>query len=247
MRRWVAFGAWVIAVCCGCGRIGFDSTGPVTGDSGSVTQSTIRLLAHTMINGTSNGLTTTAIDTTGASLIVVAECTWSTGTPTVPLDSENNVWEAGLGAYGSDSDPAIVKMFYAYGPATSTSHTFSDVGNDDLSVAVTAFSGTVDTPNVLDRAAGSTGTMPLQPGSVAPSEVGELLVTAACSGQSVATVIAIDDGFDLLDNVLNHAADGPEDMGAAYSVTTSLAPSAPSWTFTGDTNVAGAISSFAHP
>src|SRR5580698_8405885 len=128
---------WAVVVLIGCGRIGFDPT-DVTRDSGSATPSTIQVLAHTMINAKSNGLTTVAIDTTGASLIVVAECTWSTGTPTVPVDSEHNVWAADLAAYGSDGDPANIKMFYASAPATSTSHTFFDSGNDYLAIAVIA-------------------------------------------------------------------------------------------------------------
>ena len=233
---------FVAVLLAACGRIGFDDR-VAEADGGTAVQ----LVAHAIANTHGNGLTLSPIDTTGASLIVIGECTWSTGTPTVPNDSANNNWQSGLGTYGSNTSPANIKLFYTDAPITSSVHTFTDTGDDFLAMAVLAFAGTLDTPNVLDSATGGSGANPFRPGSVTPSQLGQLVVTVACSGESVAATITIDPSFDLVGAVLNHDAGGPEDIGAAFTLATSTSAIDPTWTFAGDSEVAAAIAAFSHP
>jgi len=234
----------------GCGRFGFDPRVGALPDggggdvaAGSDASASVKLLAHTMVNVEANTLTTAPIDTTGASLIVLAECTWSTGTPTVPTDSENNTWQTGLGSYGADSDPSNIKMFYTYAPITNAAHTFEDVGNDFLSIGVLAFAGTGTTVTTPDDATGAVGANPLAFGPLQPGASGELVVTFACSGNSVATATSIDSGFTRVDMILNGNSGAPEDMASAWEVAPSTTAIVATWTFTGDAKVcaAGAV------
>jgi len=197
-----------------------------------------------MVNVEASGLTTSPIDTTGASLIVLAECTWSTGTPTVPTDSENNTWQAGLGSYGADSNPSNIKMFYAYAPATNAAHTFTDVGNDFLSIGVLAFGGTGTAVTTPDDPTGATGATPLTFGPLQPGTANELVVTFACSGNSIATTTSVDAGFTRVDMILNGNGGAPEDMASAYEVAATTVGISPTWTFTGDMKVCVAGAAF---
>jgi hypothetical protein len=234
----------------GCGRLGFAPQ--IAGDSDATTSdatpsdgtpsdaapadaaAAIRMLAHTITSSQGANLTTAPIDTTGASLIVLAECTYSTGAPKPPTDSRSNTWQTGLSSYGANN--------------ASATHSFVDPGNDFLSMAVVAFSGTRTTPAVLDSATGSTGSATFLAGTVTPSQAGELVVAFACSGDSVATAISMDDGFVVTDRVLNGSAGDPEDMASAFLIAAAAAiPFDPSWSFPGDTKVTGAIAAFAHP
>ena len=232
-----------------CGRLGFDARIDIVADAradaavaNDASAGAPTLLAHTMVNVEASGLTTSPIDTTGASLIVLAECTWSTGTPTIPTDSEGNTWQA-LGSYGANGDPSNIRMFYAFAPMTNAAHTFHDVGNDFLSIGVLAFAGTGTTVTTPDDATGSTGATPLTFGPLQPGTAGELVATFACSGNSVATATSIDLGFTHIDMILNGNSGAPEDMASAYEVTASTTAIVPTWTFTGDAKVcvAGAV------
>ncbi len=223
-----------------CGRIGFDDRviGPAA-DAGVDAAPALLLVAHAIANTDGNGLTTPPIDTTGATLLVLAECTWSTGTPTPPIDSFANSWQTGLASYGSNQQPSNIKLFYAPAPVTGPDHTFTDVGSDFLSIAVVAFAG----PRELDAASGGSGATPLGV-TVATSAAGELISSFACSGNSVATAVTIDNDFIEVDEVLDHVASGPEDMSSAYLAAAPTPAVVADWAFTGDAEVSAAIAAF---
>ena len=237
-----------------CGRIAFEprddasstgtSDGDGAGDGDSAGGTSIKLVAHTLRNGmVPAGLTTAPIDTTGASLFALVECTYNGGTPAPPTDSAGNTWVTGLPAYGAAMNPSVVKMFYTLGPVTSAAHTFTVPGSDFLAIAVLAFGGVA----AFDGAVGISGVMPSRPGPLIPTQTGELAVTFACSGQSTATMIAIDSGFTLVDSIANNNTSAPEDLASAYLVSADTNPVDPAWTFTGDTKLGSVLANFTHP
>lgn len=204
------------------------------------------LLAHVLNDGHGNGLSTSPIDTTGATLLVLAECTFTSGTPQGPSDSAGNTWQA-LTAYGSSSGGGEIRVFYSYGPKTSASHVFNDPDDDYNAMAVLAFSGTLAGASVFDSATGNyetTGTT-VQPGSLTPTQPGELVVSFACSGDTKATTATIGSGFTLVQFLSGNAnGSNSEDLGAAFTIVTSLAPVNPTWNFPGDMNINSAMVTF---
>ncbi len=67
-------------------------------------------------------VTTDAVDTTGANLIVVAVHNYTVAT-VAPTDSKGNVWSALTRRTSSGSDS--VQLYYCLSPTVGTGHTFS--------------------------------------------------------------------------------------------------------------------------
>ncbi len=209
----------------------------------------VTLLAYALNDDNSTSLSTQPIDTRGATLLVIAECTFTSGTPKLPTDSQSNTWQS-LTAYGSPSAGGEGAIFYSFGPKTSASHVFVDPDSDYNAMAVLAFSGTLTGANVFDSSNGnSTTTGPnIMPGNIVPTQVGELVVSFACSGDTQAATGVISGGFSLVEFLSGNAnGSNSEDLGAAYLVTTSLATVSPTWTFTGDSKINSTIASFKVP
>ncbi len=193
------------------------------------------------------GLSTSPIDTRGATLIVLAECTFSAGIPAPPTDSENNTWQTGLQAYGDTGAAGMIKMFYSYAPVTSANHVFTDVDDDYNSMAVLAFSGTATTASVYDAATGSfeTSGATVKPGSLVPTQLGELIVSFACSGDTLAPSGSVSGGVTLLQYLSGLLAGADdEDMGSAYGLASTLTAVDPTWTLPGDVNINSVIGLF---
>jgi len=204
------------------------------------------LLTHVLTNGHGNGLATAPIDTTGATLLVLAECTYSSGTPMPPSDSASNTWQA-LNSYGSSSGGGEIRVFYSYGPKTSGSHVFNDPDNDYNAMAVLAFGGTLTGASVFDSATGNyeTAGPTVQPGILTPTQSGELVVSFTCSGDTQATSATINGGFSLVQYLSGIAlGNGAEDQAAAYTVVTSLASVNPTWNMSGDMKINSAMVTF---
>jgi hypothetical protein len=179
----------------------------------------ITLLGHAFNNAGSAVNTTSPINTTGATLIVIAT-TMAYLTPHNPTDSAGNTYTpiAGTGLY------------YCLNPATSANHTFS-IADDQWasgyrsSISVQAFSGNF---TALDRATGQSGwsTAPLT-----PSQSGELFVTsfgAFAPTWTPGTMTA--SGFTITD--LGPASGTNNDGGMAYYIGTSTSPVSTTWSAT---------------
>lgn len=133
----------------------------------------ITVLAQTC-KGSSNGtsVTTTAINTKGATLIFLSEGYASGGGGTVS-DSQSNT-PSGL-ANPSTGDISYISYYYV-NPITSTSHTFSVSGGTSPALCVIAASGTIPSPlDVQNSNAGSSAT--LTTGNVTPSQFNEILLS----------------------------------------------------------------------
>jgi hypothetical protein len=155
----------------------------------------IALLANTGAGSSdANAVTTTGINTAGASLIVLLVSTASNLTPT---DSQSNTW-TGLtvrtGAFGGD-----LRLWYVASPTTHASHTFSASGTgENPTICAAAFSGTAASP--FDQQNGAYPlTQPISPGSITPSEDNCLVVTGA--GVYTTTSMTVDSPYTMLNAI----------------------------------------------
>jgi hypothetical protein len=147
----------------------------------------ITLIAHTIKASTDGAAaTTTAVDTTGANLIVLA-LGWATGgTQPVISDSAGNTWVAG------DSFPVSYladNLYYCINPTTSATHTFTASGTASAPhLGVVAVSGAATSaPASFGSTHNANGTS-LQ----APCVEGGLIV---CGFGTIGSAHAIDSGF----------------------------------------------------
>jgi hypothetical protein len=163
------------------------------------------LLSHVMTqstNGTS--VTSSAIDTTGADLIVVFNMSGGAHGLDTLSDSAGNTW-TGLTTYTGNS---AVRLFYCEAPVTSASHTFTltfpgGPFGTGPTVAVQAWSGSGVSPFDVENGVTSGGPTSGGPGSITPNVSGELIVTVYSTGGSPVS-ITIDSGFTILDQVTNN-------------------------------------------
>jgi hypothetical protein len=184
------------------------------------------LIAHTF--GQCSGafcssLTTSAINTTGADLIVVMQ-EGNAGISAMS-DSKSNSW---IQAPTSENTGPTLRILYAKNPTVGSGHTFTSNPNGAVSMAVAAFSGAnltspFDTDSGAKQASGTT----LQPGSITPSMDNELIVFG--TGDSWTGTASVDIG-SILDQgpfVSNtHFA-----LAFAYQIQTSKTAINPTFTF----------------
>ena len=199
---------------------------------------TISLLTHTAKAGTSSSTVTTgAIDTTGATLIVlvVAQYFLSVGSnPPMLTDSAGNTWP--YETFYTDSVNPALCLAYCNAPVTSTTHTFTNT-EAYPSLAVAAFSGTaLGAPPEFAVGSGAGG----QPGSSAPNSNGALIVTGVTSNDNTHTY-AVDSGFTITDGVAGVPA-ASVDVGLAYLVQTTAAAVNPTWS--GQAGLRSAMTAF---
>lgn len=199
------------------------------------------VVAHTSA-ASSDGTTVTtgAIDTTGATLLVVGA---GAGTSIGSIaDSKSNSWTAGAAV----TNTLITQIWHVINPTSvGSGHTFTvnTQASSFPAICVLALSGadtaaSRDQQNTGTAAAGTT----VQPGSVTPTADNEIVITAAHVTVTGETV-SIDGGFNISDQV---TAGGPNyGVALAYLIQTSLAAANPTWTFsTTETFPAAGIDTF---
>jgi hypothetical protein len=127
--------------------------------------------------GTSPGTfaaTTSAINTTGASLIVLAVANLGSDPANTVSDSQGNSWTA----LTRRSNTGSVQLFYVISPSTNASHTFTAGAQSfGLVIMVAAVSGTLAFDAENGSASGG------NPGAVTNTVAGQLLI-AACQNAS---------------------------------------------------------------
>lgn len=154
---------------------------------------TIALVSSTAKQGARNGVTTDAINTTGANLIVIGIAWYSVTSPSIS-DNQGNTWTA-LTTSNVASDVGA-KLYYCVNPTTNASHTFTlGPANVYGGLIVAAFSG-VKTTSPFDQQNGATSSSAsaLSTGSVTPSEDNELVIFIGGKGGNTTTVNATDVG-----------------------------------------------------
>ena len=186
-----------------------------------------------------NNVTTDAIDTTGANLLIIGLATYA-GSVTTVSDSKGNTWTA-LTQYGTSD--STVRLYYAENPTVGTGHTFSaDEGAKYPAISVLAVKGAA-TSSVADQQNGGTVVISttVQPGSVTPTEDNELVVTITCGYSGAPS--AIDGGFALSSSVDYHSGQSMAG-GLAYLIQGAAAATNPTWTWDASSVIIASIATF---
>ena len=190
----------------------------------------IALINHTGACGAS---TAGPIDTTGATLLVAVGHQWETPGICTITDNKGNTWYP-LTRYGTSGSCGFGQIHYAYGPSLSvgTNHIFYVTAQQYQSLEVLAFSG-IGAPAVdpFDSENGNNGeaAYTVQPGSVTPTAIGDLIISTVHDGWSTGTAYTINNGF-----IIGHSSYNGGDMSGAiaYKVAEAVEGHNPTWTHT---------------
>jgi hypothetical protein len=139
-----------------------------------------------------------SINTTGASLLVAV-----IGGPNASgtiSDSNSNTWNY-LTTYktATSGSATYLRIAYAYNPTVGVGHYFT-VGAVNTSAQIYAFSNMNTTSAVYDSTAGVQGTQAIsstsvQPGSITPTNAGELLIFGTASYNGFSSFPTVNDSF----------------------------------------------------
>lgn len=199
-----------------------------------------RFVSSAAAGGTQHGgVTTGAIDTSGADILVMAVSCDAGVSPTVS-DSKSNVWSP---LTLRTSSFVRVRLWYVTAPSVGSGHTFTvDALSDSFSsIAVAAFSGVTSFES--ENGATASGIELIQPGSVTPN-FDDALVVAAIGVNGIDSPYAISDGFTISNQV---AFDTGTHYGVAlgYVIQPAAAAINPMWAWQESLEAAAAIAAFA--
>jgi hypothetical protein len=183
---------------------------------------------------------TSAIDTTTANLIVANCAELVLTTAGVVTDSKGNTWTQ-LTTRGSGSQWRNT-LWYCINPTVGSGHTFTCTGNTNFPViCVVAFACALSPP-VFDAESGVRVAFAntIQPGSITPAEVGEVLVAGVCTADS--TSPTIDSSFSTPLVAFNSAIGTPGAI--AYKIKADAAAENPTWSWTNAGQCAASMAAF---
>jgi hypothetical protein len=199
--------------------------GTIAGGGGAVEP--IALIAHgaATAGGGLNTAIVSAIDTTGATLLVAGVAYYTTGVPTL-TDSKGNTWTQ-LTVYTGTS--VNISIYYCANPVVGSGHTFQSTGSNSFtSVTVSAWSLTANAAADGGIGAGQAVALTVAPGNLTPSEDNCLLVSVmAYFDQPAARTATVSAGWTLTD-VITDATTSCQGM--AYQVQTTATVANPTWT-----------------
>lgn len=138
--------------------------------------------------------TTSAVNMTGATLIIISSC-FSTSQNNVITDSSSNTWTLLTDSGGTPNMQVTCQIAYKENPTTSASQTFTATTptNGAASICVQGFTGTTGT-GLFDvqsfNSSTNTVTVTLSTGSITPSANNELLVTVGASPNTTGSSIS---------------------------------------------------------
>lgn len=202
-------------------------------------------MAHTVAaSAAGNGFTTSAIDTTGADLIVISIGYYNgTNTATVS-DSKGNTWTALTQRVTANN--GAHRLFYCASPIVGTGHTFTLAGASTFgSMEVAAFSGAAVSPFVSEGGTtGASGTS-LNTGSITPTENNSLVITGACIREvaNLGDTFSIGSSFTISDGQVGI---GSQNLGSslAYKIQDAAGAENPAWSWENSDEVATGIAVF---
>lgn len=176
-------------------------------------------------------ITSDAIDTTGANLLVfVANKALTSVTIS---DSKGNTWTPRTAKTLTGGSTEQTQIHYCAPTSVGSGHTFtvtSDTSGSYSSVTVLAFSGAHATPYDTESAgATDVGGTTIQPGSLTPSADGAVIVASAVQNGTMTNSFTVDGGFtEAADSQYNNFSVGAS---VAYLIQTSAAAANPTFTF----------------
>lgn len=184
--------------------------------------------------GAASNITTPAINTTGATLLVIHYGNYESGASVnqPPTDSKANTWIA-LTAHGVAAGPRS-RFWYAKSPIVGSGHQFTTSNTANYAaMSVAAFSGAHLTAP-FDQENGATaasGSPPQSCGSITPSVNGALIVAGMSEYDNFVGAFTINSGLTIL-GVLRFASASNFGSAMAYLVQTSAAAINPAWSWT---------------
>lgn len=194
----------------------------------------IALVTNTKIqpSSTTSGGTSSAVDTTGANLIVIAAGAYrgfAPDTNVVISDSKGNTYTPLTSRQASNV--AWARLYYCLNPTVGTGHTFSlGSGGTAASLQIAAFSG-VATSSAFDKesgnAPGTNGGSTVQPGSLTAAVASSLYVTGLCTTDNSSGTDSINSSFNFVSQSA-WASGSYEGSALAYKI--SSAAENPTWT-----------------
>lgn len=183
--------------------------------------------------------TTTAIDTSGATLIVLGLAWFGGATEPTISDSQSNTW-SNL-TLGNANYP-YVRLKYCLAPSTSASHTITSTHtNAYLGLTVAAFSGVTTYDSVENGGYQISGTT-LSTGSVTPSQNNSLIVTNLGMAGGAQTP-SIDTGFTIATH-LGGSSGNWYGCDLAYLILATAAAKNPQWSWASSTTCLTRIAVF---
>jgi hypothetical protein len=190
----------------------------------------IALIAHVSANSAGNAsVTSSAIDTTGATLLVANLSYYNLAATAQLTDFYNNTWTPLPLQFQTD---ASGRLFYCANPTVGTGHTFTLTNGAYSAVAVAAFSG-VNQLAPLDVSSGAPGTSASATGgSVTPTNANSLVISG-CAARNTGNITGVGGGFTITDNVSTGAV---IDSALAYLIQTAATAANPAWALSGSLN-----------
>ena len=197
------------------------------------------LIAHTAAVASSDTtVTTTAIDTTGATLIVV----FGAGNLAAVLTDSASNTNVYRGPQRPSSGGFGINSYFLVNPTTSATHTFTyAIGSAFPSLAVQAYSGSYGGVELWKGNFNASATS-IAPGSITPTSDNALLV-AGYTDSNTSGTISIDAGYTMDDQLAGNAHCGA--IAGAHLIQTSAAAANPTFSTTaGATSIVGVQWSF---
>lgn len=205
----------------------------------------ITLITNTAAEGNANTVTTTGIDTTGATCLIAAVASYSGGgTASVAFsDSKSNTWVPLPLVVWTGVD-AFVQLFYVPNAASvGSSHTVTATKTGAFpSVAWAAFSGLALTAP-LDQICQNGGAGTSQaPGTVTTQEAVELAITGVAGTGN--PTYSINSSFSITDQAGGSAA---QRVALAYRILSATGAISPTWSWSGSVSTASQLATFTAP
>lgn len=201
-------------------------------------------------NGPRDHITSAGINTTGATLLVMARAGFAFGITGNVVDSKANTWLSTIDPQQTVAAPRATSIViqYSINPTVGPDHTFSLSGatNQDQFMMVFAFG---KGQFAFDKQAGSSVSpgSAVHPGSLTPAEAHELFITAASDGDFGIT-LGIDSGFTIqASRGFDDGTNGEFHFGGAFAWKQQNGPAAaedPAWSISPATNVPAVIGCF---
>lgn len=195
----------------------------------------ITLLVHTSSSNTGSATTSGAIDTTGATLIIL-QGNSAGSDPVTPSDSAGNTWTQGVLFNGTGHR---ISIWYCASPTTSATHTFTTHGTAPANF-ISAWSGTAASLPLDQSGTSSASASTITMASVTPTTANQLVYACFCDDNNI-VVSGVDGGFTAIDTIRSSSVEGGQN---AYLIQTSIAAAAPTFTLASGSVMGGAIATF---
>lgn len=200
------------------------------------------LIAHRADSSLNSILTTTAIDTSGANLILIGISQFNGVAAATISDSKSNTW-TGLTAKSTTS-LTYARIYYCVNPTVGSGHTFSADNGDVIAgtLMIQAWSGANATPFDVENGSTNTSSNSAATGSVTPSQNDSLIASVLSAGDSTSGY-SIDSSLTISDSV-NHTPGVTEGAAFAYYNQPTAGAINPTWSWTGAQQNSEVIAAF---